>query len=262
MLVIDSVSIVKFISLFVYPVGLITLCFFIAMLSRIIGFRKLSAFSLFLCLAVFFVASSPLISIRLVASLERQFPQLEISQVPNADTILVLGGGLKLPIEPRQYSQLTSGSDRYWLAATLYKNNKAPELVLSGGNVFEQTGMRAESYYAKTLLQAWGVPEPAIRIEDASRTTAQNAVLSKSKLDGQDKVILLVTSAWHMPRALREFADYEANIVPVSADVIVDKAQSPSFYRWVPSSSAITRTTIALHEYYGIWYSEIRRLLD
>jgi uncharacterized SAM-binding protein YcdF (DUF218 family) len=259
---IDSVSLIKFVSLLIYPVGFIALLVCFGVICRILGLRKTSVTLWLLATIAFFAASNPILSDRLLASLENRFPQLMMDQIPNGDVILVLGGGLRLPIAPRQVSQLTNGSDRYWLAAQLFKSSKAPQIVLSGGNVFEQAGMQSESYYAKQLLNQWGVPLESIVIEGSSRTTAQNANFTRQAIDSPDKVILLVTSAWHMPRSLKEFSLFQASIVPVSADVVVDQSQAPNFYRYIPSSTALIKTRVALHEYYGMWYSELKKSVN
>jgi len=254
----DSVSLVKFISLLIYPVGLVSVLFVMGVILRIFKLRKCSSSAFFVAVAVFFTASNPLIAKKLVQGLEWQFPQQDISALPNADTILVLGGGLRLPIEPRRFAQLHSASDRYWLAAQIFKQNKADNIVLSGGNVFEQENIESEAFYAKQLLSDWGVSPDKISIESDSRTTFQNAQNTQAKVDGEGKIILLVTSAWHMPRSIKEFQRYKANVIPVSADVLVDDFQAPGFYDWLPSVQALAFTTLALHEYYGMWFSKLR----
>ena len=154
-----------------------------------------------------------------------------------------------------------SGSDRLWQAAQLIKAHKAPVLLLAGGNVFDIPGMRGEGFHAASVLQNWGVPAHSIIVEADSRTTQQNAEYAADMLEQLGaKRILLVTSAYHMRRAVSLF---QANlpsgidIIPASSDILVtDKTGGgwPSIFRFLPSAGAFNGTTIALHEYYGLLY--------
>jgi len=213
-----------------------------------------------------FLVSNPMFASWLAASLESQYPPVEIDSIDRHDAIIVLGGGLVIPQKPVLRAQLSSGSDRYWHATRLYRSGKAPIILIAGGNVFQQTDeqgnvLPGEAYYAKQLLIEWGVPASAIYTEADSRTTSENR-LKIRKLLSQLRVdnALLVTSALHMPRARYEFEDLPLSITPASADVLVRKKDSPTLLRLMPSANALSLSTRSVHEYYGLLVARLSKI--
>jgi uncharacterized SAM-binding protein YcdF (DUF218 family) len=246
----------KLLSAIVYPAGIVSLLGLLALLFTVLHRRKLALSLCVLAFGIFFVSSMPYTASRLVSTLERQYPQQSLDQVPQADVIVVLGGGLGLPVRPRQFVQIIAGSDRLWHAARLYKAGKAPRAILTGGNVFPQDGLQGESWYASQLLAEWGIPRQRLLTETESRTTFENAINTRPLLEAMNASrILLVTSGMHMPRALGTFrkalADTGIEVVPCSADIHVTESSGPATLGIVPSPGAMSGTQAALHEYLG-----------
>jgi len=155
--------------------------------------------------------------------------------------------------------RLSRGSDRYWHAARLFHAGKADKIIVSGGNVYKQPGFQGEAYYASQLLQQWGVPERAIQAELDSRTTGQNQENMLGMIRDQEiRSVLLVTSAVHMPRAHYLFSRMPVSITPASADVLVREQNAPAIFSYLPSASALALTTVAVHEYYGLWFEKLK----
>jgi uncharacterized SAM-binding protein YcdF (DUF218 family) len=69
----------------------------------------------------------------LARSLEWQYSPP--TDIPAADAIVVLGGGTEPAIPPRRSVEINSAGDRVFAAAQLYRDGKAPVLILSGGNI-------------------------------------------------------------------------------------------------------------------------------
>jgi uncharacterized SAM-binding protein YcdF (DUF218 family) len=246
----------KVLSAIIYPAGLVTLLGFLALLFAVFRKRRLSVLLAILSFSVFFICAMPYTAGSLIAGLEKQYPQRPLEQIPAADVIVVLGGSLGLPIPPRQHIQLTGGTDRLWHGARLYKAGKAPRVILTGGNVFAQEGMRGESWYASQLLTEWGIPRQRLITETDSRNTYENAINTRPLLEAMKaRRILLVTSGFHMPRAFGVFrkalADTGIEIVPCSADILVTESISPTALSLLPSASALGGTQLALHEHLG-----------
>ena len=249
----DLVSLIKFASALIYPVGLILCLLFVFLFARWRAFDRLARFSISLVFIIFISFSNPWIASQLAASLEQKYPQIDIRDIAGHDAIIVLGGGLRVPSPPAKHLQIGFGSDRLWYAAQLYKAGKANKIFVSGGNVYYQPGMQGEAIYAKRLLQEWGIPESAILIEAQSRTTQQNkenlsVLLERYKV----RSALLVTSAIHMPRAALIFSDLNIQLVPASADVLIRDVRRPAWSNFIPSAQAMSLSSRAIHEYYGI----------
>lgn len=266
----EKILAIKVISAALYPLGLVFLFAVFALISWVFSWSKTKSFCVLISLSILLASSNPLVANYLMGSLESYYPQKLLKDIEKHDAILVLGGGLRIPLPPAKSIQLGSGSDRYWYAVQLFKAGKAKRIVVAGGNVFPQPGFEGEAFYAVGLLRAWGIPENAIVIETASRNTQQNLDNTlnyfKSKETGS---LLLVTSAYHMPRAMWQFRHSAAKIeleglkvTPASTDILVREQHSPKLLEWLPSAGALALTTAALHEYYGLWFVRLKASLD
>lgn len=262
----DSVTTIKLISALLYPMGLVFLFAVLGIFGRLVfqyGWLRLFAnISCFLSVGTLVLFSNPMVANSLVQSLEEQYPQLELNEIERHDVVIVLGGGLRVPIYPAKHPQLTSGSDRYWYATRLFRAGKAKEIIVTGGNVYEQLGLKGEAYYAGQLMREWIVPSSAIIIEDQSRTTEQNRDNTARLIQEKGySSALLVTSALHMPRAYQLFSSLPIKVTPASADVLILEREAPEVFSWMPSSNAMALSKAALHEYYGKWFADLKALI-
>lgn len=260
---IDLVLYKKILSLLIYPLGVVIsalgLSWCLRVFCRSTSLIRLAAGIRLFALLLLLLTSNPMFADWLASTLEKRYPPVAVSSTAEHDAIIVLGGGLSIPQKPALHAQLTSGSDRYWHATGLYRSGLAPVILIAGGNVFQQFDRQekpllGEASYAKGLLTDWGVPESAIVIEESSRTTSQNMRNIGKVIDdlGLDSA-LLVTSALHMPRSMMEFERLPVNITPSSADVLVRDSHSPIVLRLLPSAGALSLSTRAIHEYYGLF---------
>ncbi|MGB0513407.1 MAG: YdcF family protein, partial [Wenzhouxiangellaceae bacterium] len=103
-------------------------------------------------LASLWLLATPAVSDVLRASLENRFPPLALDQVPEADAIVVLGGGIQPPHGPNPRPNLGRAADRYWHAARLWRAGKAPEILITGGALPWQSSTESEAESAARLL--------------------------------------------------------------------------------------------------------------
>ncbi len=196
------------------------------------------------------VWSLPAVSETLRGALEARAGERELARLPQASAVVVLGGGLSGPRPPhRPDPDMGRAADRVWHAARLYHAGKAPLLVLSGGVV--RTGGGSEAQAMRELLQDLGVPPAAIWMEDESANTAGNAekVVQMLRARGMGQP-LLVTSALHMPRAVREFARAGMAVTPAPTDFeAIDPTQD--LRQWLPSADALDGSGRAFKELLG-----------
>ena len=154
-------------------------------------------------------------------SLECEWPVVRAEDAPSADAVVLLGGSMGANTNAYPYAEMWTGADRVWHAACLYKAGKAPRFIASGN------GDRVSTL---PLLLDFGVPESAVVFEDESRNTEENARFVERLLTASDKSgtqlptandqqptkkILLVTSAYHMRRAMLMYRKYAQNHPPV-----------------------------------------------
>lgn len=142
------------------------------------------------------------------------------------------------------------GLERVRYAAWLAKKTGLPVLA-SGGGVKE--GWVPEAELMREILKEFGVE---VRwMETKSRNTYENALFSTQMLKGMGiGEVLLVTHAWHMPRAVEAFERAGMKVVPApTGGAGADNGTEPA--DWVPSVSSLQMSYWALHEMLGrLWY--------
>jgi uncharacterized SAM-binding protein YcdF (DUF218 family) len=245
----------KLIPPFFYPVGLSCL---LLGLSLFFWWKrpKLAAGLVMTTFWILLVFSSPWVSGAIIRSLEQQNLPAEI---PQADAIVILGGGLYSRVAPRPWIEVNDAGDRILYGAKLYREGKAPRVIVSGGTIAWREGTAPESEAMAELLTMMGVPKSVILEDSSSLNTYQNAVNVKQILDAQGiRRVLLVTSAFHMPRSLMIFRKLGMDVVPAPTDFLVPDMTSGQLsfagilVRCVPDSQDLYNVTRALKEYVGI----------
>lgn len=179
--------------------------------------------------------------------LEREWPVVAAEDQPMADAIVVLGGGISVQRDGFPMPDLKQGADRAWYAARLYKAGKAPIVIPSNLNAEKSDNI---------LLMDLGVPATSIKLESAARNTEENAKFVGEML-GKGKRILLVTSAWHMRRAVLMFKKYapELEVIPAATDYEALSGFTPklSWKDFLPDVGALVNNTAMVKEIVGYW---------
>jgi uncharacterized SAM-binding protein YcdF (DUF218 family) len=171
--------------------------------------------------------------------------------------IVVLGGGRDELAPEYGTSSLSANSlERLRYALWLARKTGAP-VAFSGGAGHAEPGAAPEAEVAaRVAAEEFG--QRLRWIETESRDTRENAARSMVLL-GADGIgeIVLVTQAWHMPRALRAFGEAAARsgrTVRLQAAPVGLAARSPpSVTRWLPSTEGFKLTRDVLREKIGWW---------
>lgn len=165
------------------------------------------------------------ISDSLLLPLETRFSK-PIPLPQNIDGIIVLGGGEKLTQSLSWHTQeIGDAGDRFIGAAVLAKHYPNAPIIYSGGsNLLRpvQNGQN-EVNIAQKLLTAIGISKDRLIIESQSRNTAENFLFLKPKLPKLNGSYLLVTSAFHMPRAVGVARQQSINVIPYPVDFMTNK---------------------------------------
>ncbi|WP_240536408.1 YdcF family protein [Bradyrhizobium genomosp. III] len=174
--------------------------------------RKLTVLSV---LALAICGFSPLGSL-LLAPLENRFPPW----TPTADPptgIVILGGTTKPVISAfRGFPVSDIGVDRLITGAMLARRYPNARIIYSGGSPELWPANLQEADYAGKILRDLGIPKDRVQVEGKSRNTAENATFSKAlAAPGPGDRWLLVTSAYHMPRAVGLFRKAGFPVEPV-----------------------------------------------
>ena len=257
----------KMVAQFFYPVSLslelLVLGLFFLWVTRRVRLGKILVS---LGTVVLLLWSSPLISPRLLTPLERHYPALLHPEALSRDGqnpgtspfwIVVLGGGHasdpQLPVNS-QISQPALG--RVVEGVRLYRAIPGSKLLMSGGGAFDPV---PEARVMAEIALSLGVKSQDLRLEDASRDTADEAAVIAAMLHGQP--IILVTSAAHMPRAMALFAKRGMHPLPAPADYLYRVPQRRAPGEYFPRADSLKWMEAAVHEYLGLAWAWLRGLI-
>ncbi len=166
--------------------------------------------------------------------------------------LVVLGGGLAAGQVAQDHAQpsLNDSSERMSASVAAVRRAGHLQLVFTGGEgALLGTGPR-EAARAQLFFESQGVPPERVRYEAASRNTYDNAVMT-AQLSGIDihRPWLLVTSAWHMPRAMATFKKAGWNVTAYPVDFRTGNTTQWSDYELLAGSD---RWQLLLHELVGL----------
>jgi uncharacterized SAM-binding protein YcdF (DUF218 family) len=172
--------------------------------------------------AFLFLGVVPVGSI-LLRQLERRFPALPDCWAPGSGSvvIVVLGGAMTTRVvSGTSHDTFTCDGMRITYAAELAKRIPTARIQIAGGLAYPDPRLRPEAELIAEMLGKMGIERSRIIIDAVSRTTAENAAM----LEGlpNHTTVILVTSAFHMPRAVGTFRASGYDVVPAPSHWMVD----------------------------------------
>lgn len=255
----------KLLPLFIYPIGLG--CILVITALVLDNRRKWRRGFLIAALVVLWLGSNRWVSFALARSLEWRYLPPENS--PQAEVIVLLGGGTESADYPRPMTEINSAGDRVLYASILYHDGAAPVILVSGGNLeFSAARGTTPAEEMTELLKLTGVPETAIWQQSSSQNTYEDALYSAQILkEKQMTEVILVTSAMHMPRAKALFEHQGISVIAAPIDYTITEQNWESVFRptlgegiinLLPNTSALGLTTSVLKEYFGMLIYTVR----
>ena len=248
----------KFLPQFFYPLGLVTVLLIFSLVFH--RSPKTLKWTLGFAITILWLAGSDFISTALAKNLEwRYLPEQDL---PKADVIVLLGGGTLSLQYPRVIAEVSGAGDRVLYAAWLYKQDKAPVILITGANLPWSNTLTSPTEDMLFILNMMGVPEDAVWIEAESLNTYENALYSAELLNQEGiERIILVTSALHMPRSVMAFEKQGVEIIPAPTDFSITQGQEQNIgdnilrflTGFLPTPQNLDLTTRALKEYIGIF---------
>jgi uncharacterized SAM-binding protein YcdF (DUF218 family) len=211
-----------------------------------------------LALALLWLLSTEPVRDGLMASLEDRYPPVASHAAlgSSADTAIVLFGGGVYARAPEY-----GGADALRMSA-LSRTVYAADLSLRSGLTVYPSGGEPLTGTAEpegSVMRRWlvrlGVPPTHIVVEDAAATTWENARRLRVLLDENHiRRAVLVTSAWHMPRAVWSMRSQGIVVIPAPCDYRQGRLPY-DVLSFVPNWDVLADSCQALHEYLGLlWY--------
>lgn len=185
---------------------------------------------------------------------EMQYPPL-LDTTPQTAVkwVLVLGGGHYAGAHLPLSSRISSISlHRIAEGIRLYREFPQSRLIFSGAAIVDGVSIAELS---RDLAVELGVEPQRIVVRATPRNTAEEARCAHELV--RDDAFILVTSAVHMPRALRIFADQGMHPIPAPTGHRMSQSPSPGWSGIVPSTKGLADSRVVLHELLGMVWVQI-----
>jgi uncharacterized SAM-binding protein YcdF (DUF218 family) len=215
-------------------------------------FTRLASWLVVTSLVLIAVAGLSPLGNALILPLEQRFPPWDPSRGP-PDGIVVLGGAITPDVSAaRDVVALNEAAERITAAVELARRYPSARIIFSGGNAALISDGAIEAAIAVREFEALGIPRERIAAEEQSRNTVENAVFSRLIADPKPgERWLVVTSAYHMPRAI---AVFRAAGFPVEAYPVDWRTRGPidATQPFNSLGDGLRRTDTAVREWVGL----------
>lgn len=205
---------------------------------------------------IFYLLCTSLVADRTMGWLEGKF-QISPEKLVKGDVIVMLGGGAIRDSQDvdGEGTLCASPANRLLTAVRLQKILNVP-ILLSGGQVYSDSG--SEATISGRILQSLGVPEDKILLETKSVNTTQNAIFSAEILREKNfQRPIIVTSAFHMNRAVLNFSRQDFEVIPFPTDFLVPRNPSFHYTKLRPQAEALLINVTVMQEVLRTFVTEI-----
>lgn len=230
------------------PVGLVWLGLVVLVYFCVLNRQTWPALAGFTCWLILTIGGNQLVSNRLASSLEAPYQETDVFGMEPFDAIVVLGGGTCSTINGR--SQLSLAGDRVAMAARLYHAGQVDRIICTGTQVFRSSpkDLHPREETADILLDL-GVSRDSV-LQMKGENTSQELENLKTWRDQNSDVerIGLLTSAWHLPRAMRLAENRGLDVVAIPSNYISGPFV-PSPHLVVPGGSELMVSGMMIKEY-------------
>lgn len=167
------------------------------------------------------------------------------------DLAVVLGGSTGYSKEWHQIDYNES-ADRMTETIRLYRDGRIKKILISGDQAINIYNGKTYAPYFLNYMEQMGVNRQDIILEQKAMTTRENILLIKEIVSKSDhQRILLITSGWHLRRAMKGFKASGLDLVPYGVDV-PSRDEIHSWSELLPSWNAATKWQALIHEIVGM----------
>ncbi|MBI2513256.1 MAG: YdcF family protein [Opitutae bacterium] len=230
----------KLLPVFVLPIGIVTLLVLLAAWKK---WRWAAIVAVLVLLA----SSTGVVANLLLRPLENAYPARSIASVSAADAVLVLGGVMSPGKEVGLVTEWSEAVERFEAGVEIVQRDKARMLLFTG----DPRGSEGSALQREAIER--GVPRERTAVIGAVGNTADEAEqLRRYAAQHGLKRVLLVTSAWHLPRAMRLFRSAGVEITAFPVDYRALPSRTLPYLDWIPNAGSLGKTELALRECYGM----------
>lgn len=201
-----------------------------------------------------------LLSTSLVAEAMTSAIALHSHPAEPPDVIEVLGGGSLYSDDPMLEALSYDSSLRVSAAVSVWRQHPGTPVIVAGGDTRPEGNPTRTAELMRDRAVQLGVPPALITLETRSHDTREHPIYLR-ELSGITRAtrVGVVTSSWHMRRALREFRRHFDVVLPYSLEYPSHPLNLNSL---IPDAQALRQSTTIVHECIGIAWYALRDALD
>lgn len=217
-----------------------------------------------LSLLCFWLLATEPVRDQLLMPLENKYPALQVEKLPpdliaeGKLAIVLLGGGVYGKAPEYDGRDMLTG---HAMHRTVYAADLALETGLdvysSGGAMYPEL-TEPEGLVIQRWLVRLGVPRARTHTETAAKNTWENAanIAIQLKEKGVEQIVL-VTTAWHMPRSVWVFESHDVQVIAAPCAYVAQRGPY-DLRSYLPHWNALAGSGDALHEYLGLLWYQLR----
>ncbi|UPT56195.1 envelope biogenesis factor ElyC [Dickeya zeae] len=191
---------------------------------------------------------------RLLLPLESRYPTWT-PDFPNVNYIVVLGGGYTFnPDWPPSANLINNSLARVTEGIRLWRANPGAKLIFTGAAA--QGNPVTSASTAARVAESLGVPAQDILLVDKAHDTEEEAAGTEALIGKQP--FLLVTSANHLPRAIRFFQARGLHPIPAPANQLAITSPLNPWERVFPSALYLSHSERAWYEGLGLIWQQMK----
>jgi uncharacterized SAM-binding protein YcdF (DUF218 family) len=211
---------------------------------------------LLIALILLIILSLPIVSRQLIKFLEQGYTLISPNNVDTADTVIVLSGMIRTIKQNNEiYYEFSDAVDRVFAGIELLKLNKAQKIILTRGKLPWSLGMPEGEFLAQ-FVKSQGINKNQVILTEVVQNTNDEAI-AVSKILPKNSKIILVTSAFHMPRAKTVFENQNLKVIPYAVDFRLGEKKM-DVLDFLPQANAFKDSSFYFREIIGRAYYSLR----
>lgn len=239
----------KILPIIVSPLGLI-------IILLLFGIFRKKMWPLLIALILLIILSLPIVSRQLIKFLEQGYTLISPNNVDTADTVIVLSGMIRTIKQNNEiYYEFSDAVDRVFAGIELLKLNKAQKIILTRGKLPWSLGMPEGEFLAQ-FVKSQGINKNQVILTEVVQNTNDEAI-AVSKILPKNSKIILVTSAFHMPRAKTVFENQNLKVIPYAVDFRLSEKKM-DVLDFLPQANAFKHSSFYFREIIGRAYYSLR----
>lgn len=233
----------KILPVFIMPIMLIIYLMMYALWKK-------KRWPIYTAIVSLYVFSTPIVAENFFKLIEGTTPRQSLKNVSNAEAIVVLSGMINQVKSTKGVYPEWMDPDRFFAGLELYKLGKAPKLIFTRGKMPWDNATDTEGDILRKFALEYGIPDTAIVLTGNVENTADEA-RAVEQLMGKWRHIILVTSAYHMPRAKQNFESRDFIVQPFKVDYKVDQLNGLTLMDFLPDADSFRLFNTGYRELIG-----------